>query len=276
MNIRSRIGISTLSLREIPLEQSIDTAYEQGFRVFELVPHLYGGPEQLDLPMRKRLRDKLGCFDMVTVHTSGAKLQDGRGANIASSDTSYRRESVEHYLEHIHLALDVGAKLSTFHVAHGDEKTSPEQVRAAHLEFARIALDQVKGIDLRMGYEYFDIELSKEIGKPQFGILFDIGHAALRSEGDLSAGILQLMREMFPSIVQFHAHGVHVSERGNKQDHQPLQANNGIDYARVLHRIKEQNFQGPIIFEIQNSTEQVNLENTIYAREEFVEIWEEY
>ena len=42
----------------------------------------------------------------VTVHTSGARLQDGRGANIASSDTSYRRESVEHYLEHIRLALD--------------------------------------------------------------------------------------------------------------------------------------------------------------------------
>ena len=276
MNIRNRIGISTLSLRGIPLEQVIDTVYEQGFRVFELVPHLYGGPEQLDLARRKRLKGKLSCFDMVTIHTSVARLQDGRGTNIASSDTSYRRKSVEHYLEHVRLALDVGAKLSTFHVAHGDEETSPEQVRETHLAFAQIALEQAADSHLQMGYEYFDTKLTEDIGQPQFGILFDIGHAALRSEGYLSPGILQLMREMFPYIVQFHAHGVYVSEQGNRQDHQPLQANNGIDYARVLHSIKEQNFQGPIIFEIQNSTEQANLENTMYAREEFVKIWEEY
>ncbi len=275
MSMRDRIGISTLSLRGMPLEQAIDTVHEQGFRVFELVPHLYGCPGQFDVPIRKKLRDRLDCFETVTVHTSGARLQDGRGANIASSDTSYRRESVEHYLGHVRLALDVGAEASTFHIAHGDEKTSPEQVREAHLEFAQIALEQARDSDLRMGYEYFDTKLTEDIGHAQFGILFDIGHAALQSEGDLNAGILQLMQEMFPSIVQFHAHGVHVSERGDKQDHQPLQANNGIDYAKVLCEIKERDFQGPIIFEIQNSTDQANLKNTVYAREEFIGIWEE-
>ena len=86
------------------------------------------------------------------------------------------------------------------------------------------------------------------------------------------------MQETFPFIVQFHAHGVHVSERGDKRDHQPLQANNGIDYARVLKTIKKQGFQGPLIFEIGVAMEQSaaeNLKNTVYAREQFIKMWKE-
>ena len=128
-----------------------------------------------------------------------------------------------------------------------------------------------------MGYEYFDTELAEKIGRPNFGILFDVGHAALRSEGDIDAGIAQLMKEMFDFIVQFHIHGVHVSEQGDKQDHRPFQANNGIDYTRVLKMAKEGNFQGPFIFEIEVSTESaaVNLQNTVYAREQMAKIWKE-
>lgn len=274
MNIRNRIGISTLSLKGMSLDQAIDAAYEAEFHVFELVPHLYGGPEQIDQNMRASLRDGLGCFDTVTVHTSVAKLQDGRGTNITSSDKSYQDDCVEHYLEHSRLAMEVGAKLATFHVGRLDSGSLQDQMNNAHLTFAKTALEQTRDSDLLMGYEWFDTKLTGEIGNHRFGILFDIGHAALQST-DINSGIIQLMDETFPHIVQFHAHGVNVSDHGNKHDHQPLQANNGIDYAKVLRSIKGRKFQGPIIFEIQNSNASENLQNTVYAREEFIKLWEE-
>jgi sugar phosphate isomerase/epimerase len=274
-DIGHMIGISTLPLRGMPLERAIDVVYEEGFQVFELVPHLYGGPERFDQSMRRNLRDRLSCFETVTVHSSGAKLREGRRVNIASSQASYRRESIEHYLEHVQLALDLGAKVATFHPGYGDEKASPADVREAHRIFAQTASERAKDSNLQMGYEYFDVELTKDIGQPQFGILFDIGHAALQSEGDLNAGILQLMQETFPFIVQFHVHGVHVSGQGNKRDHQPFQANNGVDYARVLRAIKEQGFRGPLVFEIgvaeQSAAE--NLSNSVHAREQLIAIW---
>lgn len=273
LDIRHKVGISTLALRGIPLEQAIDAVDEEGFEVLELVPHLYGGPQSFDGNIRKSLKDKLSCFETVTVHSSGAKLIDGRRVNIASSQTSYRRESVEHYLEHVQLALDLGAKVATFHPGYKDEKASPKQVREANLIFAQAASERAKNSNLQMGYEYFDTKLTKEIGIPQFGILFDIGHAAMQSEGNLNAGILQLMQDTFPSIVQFHVHGVRVSEHGDKKDHQTFQANNGIDYAKILQAIKKRGFEGPLVFEIGISMEEgvaANLNNAVYAREELI------
>ncbi len=114
-HIRKRLGMSTLSLRKLPFEEAIYVVYEAGFRVIELVPHLYGGPEKFDKNMREKLKETLNRFEMVTIHSSEAKMSDGRRVNLASSEASYRRKSIEHYLEHVRLALDVGAKVVTFH-----------------------------------------------------------------------------------------------------------------------------------------------------------------
>lgn len=269
-----QVGISTLALQDMPLAQAIERAFGGGFRVFELVPRLYGGPERFDAQARRTLRAELARFDRVTVHTSGPSLPDGRKVNIASPDSSCRRESFEHYLEHIRLALDLGAEAATLHPGRSEEGTSSAQVRAANLAFARRAIEEAGEEDLRMGYEYFDLELTREIGHPRFGLLFDVGHAALALERDITPGILEWMEELFPHIVQFHVHGVRLLEGGDKQDHLPLHANNAIDYAQVIQAMKEQGFAGPVVFEIENSDKVENLGNSILGREELLSIWE--
>jgi sugar phosphate isomerase/epimerase len=276
-HIRNHLGISTLSLRKLSLEEAIHVIHEAGFRVIEIVPHLYGGPERFDKDMRKKLKEKLGCFEMVTIHSSEAIMGDGKRTNIASLEPSYRRKSIERYLEHVQLALDIGAKVVTFHPSKVNKEADPAQVREAHLAFARKAIEMAQHGDIIMGYEYFDRELTKEIGHSRFGILFDIGHAALQAEGNITMEILHMLNEMLPFIVQFHVHGVQASEQGKKKDHLPFQLNNAIDYTRVLQTIKSYGFTGPLIFEIDTGNHEdmaENLRDSVEALEECVEIWE--
>ena len=273
-DLERQIGISTLALRGMPLAEAITSASEGGFRVFELVPHLYGGPGRFDQRARRGLKEELARFETVTVHSSGPTLPDGRRVNIASSDHSCRLQSVEHYLEHIRLALDLGSKLVTLHPGRSDGATPLAQVREANLSFARTALEEAGGTDLRMGYEFFDADLIKEIGHPQFGILFDIGHAALQLEEEFTTGILDLMEELLSHIVQFHVHGVRLLEGGHKEDHLPLHANNTIGYTRVVQAIKDYCFAGPVIFEIEKSDRYENLKHSIWGRKELLAMWE--
>ena len=116
-----------------------------------------------------------------------------------------------------------------------------------------------------------------ELVPPRFGILFDIGHAALQAEGNITGEILHMLDEMSQFIVQFHVHGVQVSDQGKKKDHQPFYLNNGIDYKKILQTIKGYGFTGPLIFEIgiwnhENMAE--SLKYTVNSREEWVAMWE--
>jgi len=257
----------------MPLAQAIERAFEGGFQLFELVPRLYGGPERFDEQARRNLRAELARFQRVTVHTSGPTLPDGRRVNIASPDGTIRRKSAEHYLGHIRLALDLDAEAVTLHPGRSEGDTSPAQARQANLAFARMAIEEAGDSDLQMGYEYFDLELTREIGHPRFGLLFDVGHAALALESDITPGILEWMEKLFPHIVQFHVHGVRLLEGGGKQDHLPLQANEAIDYAQVVQAMEAQGFAGPVVFEIENADKHENLRNSILGREELLGMW---
>jgi sugar phosphate isomerase/epimerase len=270
-----QVGISTLALKDMPLAQAIECAFEGGFRVFELVPRLYGGPESFDERARRDLIAELACFERVTVHSSGPTLPNGTRVNIASPDSSDRRESIEHYLGHIRLALDLGAEAVTLHPGRSEGGTSPTRVREANLAFARRAVEEAGDEGLQMGYEYFDLELTREIGHPRFGLLFDVGHAALALERDVTPGILEWMKELFPHIVQFHVHGVRLLEGGGKLDHLPLQANDVIAYPQVIQAMRRQGFAGPVVFEIENSDKVENLRNSILGREELLNMWGE-
>jgi len=255
----------------------MDVVCEAGFRMIELVPHLYGDPEQFNKNMREKLKEKLSRFEMVTIHSSEAKISDGRRINLASSEASYRRKSIENYLKHVQLALDVGAKVVTFHPTGIHEKANFARVREAHLAFARKAIEMTQDSDILMGYEFFDRDLTKEIGHPRFGILFDIGHAAMQAEENITREILHMLDEMSQFIVQFHVHGVQVSDQGKKKDHQPFHLNNGIDYKKILKTIKRYGFAVPLIFEIgiwNHENMAGNLKDTVSSREEFVAMWE--
>jgi sugar phosphate isomerase/epimerase len=268
-----QIGISTLALKDMPLAEGIRRAFEGGFRVFELVPRLYGGPERFDAQARRDLKDQLACFETLTVHTSGPTLPDGSRVNLAAREPSRRRQSVEHYLAHLRLALDLGARIATWHPGYSEAEASPAQVREANRTFAQTAIAEAGDGDLQMGYETFDLELTREIDHSRFGLLFDIGHAALALEEDITLGILEWMEALSPYIVQFHVHGVRMLEGGRKQDHLPLQANDAIDYARVMRAMRGHGFGGPVVFEIENADKYENLGNSILGREELLSLW---
>lgn len=277
--IDRRIGISTLCLGKTPLFEAVRLVYDSGFHAFELVPHLYGGPESLGPDLRVRLKQALGCFDVVTVHSSTVRLNTGEPVDVASEDASFRARSVAQYQDLVDLALDIGAKLATLHAGYGTSDEGTAQQREAHLACAEGLCAMAGDSSLLMGYEYFDAPLAELIDLPTsgFGVLFDIGHAAMRSQGDLTAGVLALQRELSPFVVQYHVHGVHVGDDGRRQDHRSFKDNNGIDYGQVVLAIKRDAFQGPLILEIEAWSDrdvQLTLEHSVSAREELVALWE--
>ena len=277
-SIQRRIGISTLCLSSTPPWEAIRLVREAGFAGIELVPHLYGGPEAIDPAMRSRLREEMATFDVATVHSSGARLADGRRADIASADPAHREESVRHYLSLTELALDIGARLATFHAGYWTAGEATPEQRQAHMECARRLCDGAATSDLILGFEYFDAGLAVEIDSPQFGVLFDVGHAALRSEGDLTVGVLGMIGELCSLAVQYHIHGVHVAEDGRKIDHRALEESNGVDYARAIRAIKRTGFAGPLMLEIEawsRGDPRQTLDASLRARDELARLWGE-
>ena len=284
--IRRWIGISTHAVKNLSLDEAIDAARKRAFGTLEINPHLYGGPGYFSQASRGDLKKKLSCFDMVTVHPSAATFRDGRRlkyyspegrrGNIASLDAEFRRSSVEEYLAYVRFALDAGASLIAFHPGRTGQEGSSGEEREANAAFAQAALGEAQGSGLRFAYETFDLALIEEIDSPRFGVLFDIGHACEQVAGDLTLGVIELMGKLFAHIFQFHVHGVHVSPDGRLRPHLPLQANNAIEYSRVLRAIRVAGLPGPLIFEIGTKGDQdmaANLKSAEHAREEVLAMW---
>jgi sugar phosphate isomerase/epimerase len=277
--IDRRVGLSALCLGKTPLWETLRLVRGAGFRAFEFVPHLYGGPAALTGERRLRLADELAGFDIVTVHSSTIRLSTGERADVASEDASLRARSVAQYRDLVALALDIGAQLVTFHAGYGTRDEASLAEREAHRTCAQELCAMSQGSGLLMGYEYFDHALAGalDLAHSGFGVLFDIGHAAMRSSGDLTEGVLALQHGLRPYIVQYHAHGVHVADDGSKEDHHPLDSDNGIDYQRVVRAIKDDDFRGPLILETEVwSNRDVGriLGRSIRARDALVSMWE--
>jgi sugar phosphate isomerase/epimerase len=273
--VAERIGLSALCVASMPLMEAIDVARGAGFAVFEFVPHLYGGPEQVDPALRRVLRAELASFKRVTVHSSTVRLADGRRADISSPDNAHRQASVNHYLEIAQLALDIGADIATYHAAYQTEADAIADQRDAHLLFARMIDDRFAESGLQMGFEYFDDALARRIKRARFGVLFDVGHAAMRSQGDLTTGAVKMIEVLASSVIEYHIHGVRVDEDGGRSDHRSFEDNNGIDYARVVHAIKRHGFTGPLVLEIGAWQQNVarNVVHTTAARAALARLW---
>jgi sugar phosphate isomerase/epimerase len=273
--IAERIGLSTLCLGKAGLMEAINTVRGAGFAVFELVPHLYGGPQQVAPALRRALRAELASFRCVTVHSSTVRLADGRRVDVSSPDSTHRQASVEHYLEIAQLALDIGADIATYHAAYQTEADATADQRDAHMLFAQMIDDRFAGSGLQMGFEYFDDALVRRIKQARFGVLFDVGHAAMRAQADLTTGVVDMIEVLAPSVIQYHIHGVHVDEDGGRSDHRSFEHNNGIDYARVVGAIRGHDFSGPLVLEIGAWQPNVarNIAQATAARAVLVDLW---
>lgn len=285
------IGVSTNSLKDLPLMEAVALVEEKGYNAIEINPHLYGGPEHIDRAIRRELKDRLAAFEIVTVHPSSGTWRDGRRlkywspdgirGNMASSDLSFRKESIDEYLTYVEFAIDVSADLILFHPEITKRAPTEEQLQA-NVEFVEIAMKSASDSEMLFGFETFYTPLIERIGLPNFGILFDIGHAAQEMEGgdaeEVSDGVTRLLTSMIDKVFQFHVHGAFVSNEGKVVPHRPFQVNTCIDYPAIVRMLRDRRFSGPLIFEIGTGVTQVledNVENALFARERILELWNE-
>ncbi len=291
LRIRDRIGLSTGALKDRELLDAVEAIRESGLRTIEIAPHLYGGPGDFNADIRSELKRRVAGFAIVTVHPSAAMYLDGQRINywtaegirddITSLDSALRRQSVEDMLGWIDVAAEIGAEVITFHPGLGDRNATEQQKHEAYFDFARAACARADGSGLWMGFEvtpvWFDLDLIAQIDRPEFGLLFDIGHVARGCEGDMTGGVVDMIEQSRGLVMQFHAHGVRVGDDGKVVDHVPLQSNELLDYGRVMPAIRDSGFAGPIILEITrypNPTSATNLANAHYALDHLATAWD--
>jgi len=291
MRIERRIGVSTLWMPKdnYTLFQAIDAVAEAGFNTIELVPIDCQGTSgfpftkrsvgmwlrTFDKKSRERLAQKLKCFDLITVHSPHTDL------NIASVNQGIRDESIRQYIEVLKFAIEIGAKVVTWHPGHQssgflrDEK----EIMDFNVQFAEMALQVLAQHDIMLGYEVADAgfkhlkNVVERINHPKFGLNIDIGHCTM-VEGPLPDRWIIPFKE---KIVEIHVHGAYQrSDRGIMVTHQPLgmNDNNLINIPRIIKLLKESHFEGPFIFEILSNDLSMYLENSLAGKKRIVELWE--
>ena len=143
-----RIGVSTLCMPRIPIEEAIGRIREAGFRSIEIVPvKVEHDPNVGDWlgyftpGKRKEIRSLLRAFTTVTVHSSSL------GVNICHPDPALRRRAAERYDALLEFAVDVGAPTVTLHA--GDAGAATETDRY-HIEYGRTAAAYAAQSDLNL------------------------------------------------------------------------------------------------------------------------------
>ena len=286
--IESAIGINTHVLPGVSLEKAIQAVCEGGFKAFELVPGSYQGvvgypripnaglwPRTYTKQQRKELRERLACFDTVTIHFPHMEI------NIASRNPGIREESQRQYFECLELAMDLDIRIATFHCGHhtGSFVGNEDEIFEHNVGFGKRALAFTRGTDMKLGYEaQFSVETMKSyidaIGDARFGINLDCGDTG--SEEFPASGMEGLYRWMDTfegRIVESHVAGAFAYFNGIL-DHQPFRRNNVLDYAGIMARYKRQGFRGPFIFEIQCKDVPTVIEDCQEAKRVLIESWE--
>ena len=115
-SLDERIGISTLCMPQIPIEEVIGRIRDAGLGAIEVVPvkvdHDPNIGDWLDYftpAKRREIRSRLRAFTTVTVHSSSL------GVNICHPDLAQRRRAAERYDALAEFAADVGASTVTLH-----------------------------------------------------------------------------------------------------------------------------------------------------------------
>ena len=298
MEIEKRIGVSTHVLPGVSLSEAIRRVSHAGFHTFEIVPAdfqaVVGFPEMIPnagvwprtfgSDERRKLREELDVFDIVTVHTPHLG-----GLNIASINPGIREESQRQYIECIDFAADIGARIVTIHPGILDQDSARGWQRTLHqhnLDFAKKALELAHKHDLRMGYEsaegdpWLD-EIIRELDHPRFGLHLDVCNSYVweifPKFGDpekAHAEIERLIGTFADRIPEVHAHGS-FGWWGETLTHQSFRRNNVVDWKRVVARLKAARFDGPFVFEIQSKDIDTVLADCIEAKETLVRYWNE-
>ena len=265
------IGVATTIQKEgIPesegevIPRVIETARVNGFKVIEIMPAQFTaltrsegtvflkkvfGPEQ-----RRKLKEQLKTFDLVTVHGSNINIRVDNGVD--------DQELWEPYLELMRFARDIGARFVTFHSLKAGADISEAELAARHVKFGKVAAARAEewgllsGFEFATSYEFFlRHKIIPSIGSRHFRALVDVGHIALFfPESNLTEKVLHVMEQCLDYTLEIHGGGVQMTSRGLKE-HRPLDKHNLLDHGQLIRLLERNGFQGPIVFEIFNKTE---------------------
>ncbi|RLE81665.1 MAG: hypothetical protein DRJ51_03350 [Thermoprotei archaeon] len=278
------IGVSThfmpLTYNET-LEQAISIVVKAGIRTFELVPVKYqaqiGWPynipnvgvwvREMSNKDIKKLEDLLSMFDLVTIHSPHLDL------NIASCNIGIREESIRQYMECLELARKLDVEIVTFHPGRQTSGfiRSDDEILEYEILFARKAVDYAKSHGMKVGYETGSVRRLKRLFehfKPsEFGVNIDIGHVIMGGYDPVE--LIELWKDR---TIEFHFHGVN-HYWGGYMDHQPVWMNNAVDFRKVISKMRDVGFMGPIICEIQGNDIEQHVEHVLEARELIEFLW---
>ncbi len=283
--IEDRIGISTHFMPATHGEDIYDairTVHEAGFRGFEIVPTL--DQAQLGFPQNHpnvgidlfeaapdetaRLKRALRVFDWVTVHSPHLDW------NLSSANRHLRRLTWEYYDRCLELAGELGAVAMTYHGGH----PTPGFIRRTEdlwdqdVEFARHLTPRAKAIGVPVGYEAGGLTYLRYVADrvPGWGINLDIGHAYMAAGSD--EGFFAYIDEFAGRIAEVHHNGVN-HYWGCYMEHQPGHMNNTIDFQRTYERLREIDYGGPIVCEIQGHDIAQVIRHCQESKEMIVGIW---
>lgn len=285
LTLEKRIGISTHFLPSTygeTLEDAVNMVSNSGIRCFELVPvgqaqvgypYNYPNvglwPRTLSKRDRERLKDLLSVFDLCTIHGPHLDL------NIASYNVGIREESVRQYMECLELAVDLEIETVTFHMG-GQTKgyiRSPEEIAKYNIGFAEKASRFAEEYGLKVGYETGSVRILRmvfeEFSPAEFGLNLDIGHTIMQAVDPVD-----LMEECKDRLLEVHFNGV-CHYWGGFMEHVPIYRNNALDYQGIVRKMKEINFEGPIICELQGNDIQQACEAVLDARGLIIKLWTE-
>ena len=267
--IEDRIGISTLCMPGIPIEEAVVRILRAGFKAIEVVPvkvqqgsNIDYWLEYFDVMKRREMKSLLEAFDTVTVHSSSL------GVNICHEDDAERRRAADRYNALMEFAADINGQVVTFHSGRSD---NPAMTDKYHIEYGRIAAEYAEANNLVAGYEFFSPEVIAQIDSPHFGINFDIGHAAQRmpsSRDECTQGVLSWIEKMMNVIVEFHVHGVY-TDGASMFDHRPFHNNNALDFGQITSFLAEK-YWGPLMFEIVSGDAEASLADCVYAKKQLL------
>jgi len=307
MYLEDRMGPSTLIMGKAgaqAIKYMVNNAVKAGFKAVEICPAQFYSVDPVIDPSflervfgegdRMRLKDMLSQFRIVTVHGSSWWVTKIR-------ENVYEEELWRPYIELLHFAHDIGAHIVSFHPLQREMgcDLSQNEMSEYHIKFGSMAAEYAEELNLLAAFENMPrngdwslfeniLDIVTKIRSEKFGLLFDIGHAALQLGISTGIDTLRIIRKIEHCIHQtFELHISGVQNTGkdfnmsrNLTDHRPLDEYNVLDYGQIMSFLKRKKFDGPIILEIfyKNAGEKrasfkENLESCILAKKELSEYW---
>jgi sugar phosphate isomerase/epimerase len=288
--IKDYVGVSTNVLTGVDIWQAVRLTREYDLTCMEIhlgdfeaavgnpwmIPHAGVWPRTFSKDDRKRLKDELGHIKNLVIHGTPTDL------NIAALNPGIREESQRQYSEALELAIDLGAKWMTYHQGKPSNSVVPQSyARDRNVEFIESILNTAKTAGIELAYETFDVKLLDLIPDKNFGLLLDIGHAAMggnkfspEGRGDTRT-ILDWIEFLGERLIEMHIHNViNWAEMPNYGvAHRSFEYGLCIDLKQVICKLKERKLMVPLISEIYEPTAEKAVETLARTRDKICEYW---